>query len=168
MAYAYGSRRRSLRWWDMPCSPSRDSLRLIISVDRCVPATDCWSCWRVKWRHSNLYIVGATRRTVKLSGEDLSRYSNKIITRIILRKWRHNNKHFPELAPRHGGNNIFHRYGMKKLCYCHPMYWRSRTLRCQKQDEIYAWRPSLEALYSDSSVSEAVMNGALSRGSMLK
>jgi len=36
---------------------------------------------RVKWRHSNnndLYVVGSTVSCVKLSGEDLSRYSNKI------------------------------------------------------------------------------------------
>ena len=44
---------------------------------------------------------------VKLSGEDLSRYSNKIesvrIITILLRKWCHNNKHFSEPAPHQGG-----------------------------------------------------------------
>ena len=57
---------------------------------------------------------GNTSYYAKLSGEDLSRYSNKIesvglrkcphydIISILLRKWCHNNKHFSELAPHHG------------------------------------------------------------------
>ena len=59
----------------------------------------------------------------KLSGEDPLRCSNKIESvrenvRILLRKCCHDNKHLSELAPQHGE----HRYGMKKLCHCHPMY----------------------------------------------
>ena len=60
-------------------------------------------------------------------GEALSRYSNKMesaydnvrIISILLRKWRHNNKHFSELAPRHGGITSGTGHGMKKLRHCH-------------------------------------------------
>ena len=73
----------------------------------------------VKWRHSNLWshtismLWGNTAYCVKLSGEDLSRYSNKTES-VGLRKcpychyltkknkWCHDNKHFSELAPHHG------------------------------------------------------------------
>jgi len=64
-----------------------------------------------------------TAYCVKLSGEDLSRYSNKIesvvlgknvrIITILLTKWRHNNKHCQSL-PRmitSWRENSWHRYG---------------------------------------------------------
>jgi len=63
-----------------------------------LPSLCCVSTWRTQH--------------VKLSGKDLSRYSNKIesvglknvhIITILLRKWCHNNKQFTQLAPRHGG-----------------------------------------------------------------
>ena len=65
---------------------------------------------------------------VKLGGEDLSRYSNKIIESaglkkvriitVLLRKWCHNNKNFWALAPYHGGKTA----GMKKLRHGNRMY----------------------------------------------
>jgi len=39
-----------------------------------------------------------------------------------LRKCCHSNKHFAELAPRHGGKNSQHTCSMKKLRHCHPMH----------------------------------------------
>ena len=73
---------------------------------------------------------GNTACCAKLSGEDLSRYSNKIksvgsrnvrIITILLRKWCHNSKYFSELAPHHGGKNSWHTYRTQKLRHCHPM-----------------------------------------------
>jgi len=61
-----------------------------------------------------------------LSGEDLSRYSNKInqsmkenIRNIAVsrRELCHTNKHFSELAPHHGR----YRYDVRKLRRCHPI-----------------------------------------------
>ena len=60
---------------------------------------------------------------VKLSGKDLSRYSNKIES-VGLRqcphyryywKWCQNNKHFSELAPQNGEKNSWHIYNMKNF-----------------------------------------------------
>jgi len=62
---------------------------------------------------------------VKLNGEDLPRYWNKIES-VGLRKYPyyhchikkvcHSNKHFTELAPYHGDEKC-HIYGMNKLCH---------------------------------------------------
>jgi len=56
---------------------------------------------------------GNTAYCVKLSSEDLLRCSNQTesvwfyenisVIVILLRTWCHNNKHFSELAPHHGG-----------------------------------------------------------------
>ena len=69
-------------------------------------------------------LCGNTPYCVKLSGEFSSRYSNKMESVDLrkwpyyhyLRKWRHNSKHFAELAP-HQGRKSWHRYGMKKRHY---------------------------------------------------
>ena len=68
----------------------------------------------------------------QLSGEDLSRYSNKIKSaglrkcpykRYLTKKvMSASKKHFAELDLQHGGKNSWHRYNMKKLRHCHPMY----------------------------------------------
>ena len=61
-----------------------------------------------------------------LSGEDLSRYSNKINQSmkenirnisVSLRELCHKKKHFSELAPHHGR----YRYDVRKLRHCHPI-----------------------------------------------
>ena len=58
---------------------------------------------------------GSTTYCVKLSGEDLSRYSNKSesvvflnirIMTILLRKWSNNSKHYAENALCHGGKEL--------------------------------------------------------------
>jgi len=57
---------------------------------------------------------GNTAYCVKLSGEGLWRYSNKIETvglrkcpyYYLLRKWCYNNKYFAKLAPHHGGKIV--------------------------------------------------------------
>jgi len=78
--------------------------------------------------------VGQHRRTVscKLRGEDLSR-SNKTES-VALRKCPYchyftkkveNSKRFAELAPQMAENS-WHRYDMKKLHHCHPMYSHQR------------------------------------------
>jgi len=66
-----------------------------------------WNVRRLKWRYSNLWSMlwGNKAYCAKLSGEDLSRYSNKIESFglrkcpcdhcLIWRQWCHNNKHFP-------------------------------------------------------------------------
>jgi len=74
---------------------------------------------------------GNTVYCMKLSGEDLSRYSNKIenvrIITILLRKRCHNNKHFAE-PPRHGGGTagidmVWRNY----VTHSHPMYSRKEV-----------------------------------------
>ena len=58
---------------------------------------------------------------MNLTGEDVSRYSNKIYS-VGLRKCPYyhcfTNKHFAE----HGEKNSWRRYCMKKLRHCHPVY----------------------------------------------
>ena len=56
---------------------------------------------------------GNTAYCVKLSGEDLSRCSNEIESVVLrkyphhhYRKWCHNNVHFSEFAPHHGGKTV--------------------------------------------------------------
>jgi len=53
----------------------------------------------------SLYCGGNTAYCVKLCGEDLNQsvWENVSIIIILLRKWCHNNKHFSEFAPHHGG-----------------------------------------------------------------
>jgi len=66
-------------------------------------------------RNTIAILYGNTVVLCVLSGEDLSRYSNKIesvclrnvrIIAILLRKWCHNNKHFAEVAPQNGGKTV--------------------------------------------------------------
>ena len=76
---------------------------------------------------------GNTAYCVKLSGEDLSRYSNKTES-VGLRqcpcyhyltkknKWCHNSKHFSELAPHHGVKTADIDMVWRKLRHCHPIY----------------------------------------------
>ena len=86
--------------------------------------------------------------SVKLSGEDLSRYSHKIeslglrkypfmtVSLILLKKWCHNNKRFSELAAHHGGKP--HRCGMRKLRHCHSL--GSVTVgRCVTENVFLLW-----------------------------
>ena len=57
---------------------------------------------------------------VKLSGEDSSRYSNKIESEV-----QENVRIITMLltgCPTSLRENSWHRYGMKKLRHCHPMY----------------------------------------------
>jgi len=66
---------------------------------------------------------------VKLSGEDLSRYSNKIesislrkcpyIITILIRKWCHNNKHITQVKPLAW---MMKWYGMKEFVHCQRVY----------------------------------------------
>jgi len=89
-----------------------------------------WSYVTVICGHITIAMLWiATAYCMKLSGEDLSRYSNKIESfglrkcpyyHRITRKWHYNNKHFSELAPHHGWENSWHRCGMKKLRHGHP------------------------------------------------
>jgi len=70
---------------------------------------------------------GNTAYCVKLSGEDLSRYSNKIelaalrkcpyYYHYLTKKVTSQQKHFSDLVPHHGGKTG---YGMKKLRHRHP------------------------------------------------
>jgi len=72
---------------------------------------------------------GNTAYCVKLSGEDLSRCSDKTES-VGLRKcpyYRNLTKkvmsrYFAELAPYHGGKSSWYGYGMKKLRRSHSMY----------------------------------------------
>ena len=76
---------------------------------------------RVKWCHISVVAIrspfcGATPSyCARLSGEDLSRYSNKIESvglrkcpyyRYHTKKWCQNNKHFAELASQNGGKQL--------------------------------------------------------------
>jgi len=90
---------------------------------------------------------GNTAYCVKLSGEDLSRYSNKtesvalikkmfILSVSYIRKRCHNNKHFSELASHHGGKTagihmVWRNYVTLTLCRSigsdFECYWRSAT-----------------------------------------
>jgi len=64
----------------------------------------------------NLYVVGNSAYCVILSGENVSRYSNKIESDG------HNNKYFSDLPnPTSWRKNSWHGYGMKKLRHCHPI-----------------------------------------------
>jgi len=74
---------------------------------------------------------GNTAYCVKLSGEDLSRYSNKIES-VGLKKCPHyhylskkvmsQQQTFLRAGPTSWRENSRYRYGTKKLCRCHPMY----------------------------------------------
>jgi len=73
--------------------------------------------WSLLW--------GNMEYCVKLSGENVSCYSNKIesvslrnVHTILLRKWCHNSKRFAQLDPHHGRKTSWHRHGMKKLRHC--------------------------------------------------
>ena len=108
-----------------------------------------WNAWyigrpqngahRMTWRHSNLWsyyfirptismLWGNSAYCVKLCGEDLNQsvWENVRIIVILLRKWCHNNKHFSEFAPHHGGKTAGVG-GMKKLCNYHPSARRSTS-----------------------------------------
>ena len=68
-----------------------------------------------------------------------------VIITILLRKWCHNNKHFPQLAPHHGGKS-WRRYGTEKLCHCHPMYRRFAAVQCTASlcvVRCHSWRQML-------------------------
>jgi len=119
----------------------------------CITTRSLWKCNPILfWLRRHIYIRwsdvtvicghvtismlwGNMAYCVKLSGEDLSRYSNKnesvlskkascvIVITIFLRKLSHNYKHFSELAPHHGrktaGIDMVWRNDVTVL---HPMY----------------------------------------------
>jgi len=95
---------------------------------------------RVKWRHSNLwsqYDLYVAAYCVKLSGEDFSRYSDKIEP-VPLRRcsyyhyFTYSNKYFSQHAPVSWRGNSWHRYGTKKLRHCHPAYCNLAALKSVK------------------------------------
>jgi len=91
-----------------------------------------WSDVTVICGHSTISMLwGNTAYCVKLSGEDVWHYSNKIesvalikcqyyyyFTKNLMLQW----QTFLTACPTSWRTNMRHRYGMKKLRQCHPMY----------------------------------------------
>jgi len=42
-----------------------------------------------------------------------------------------------QFVPHHDGENSWHRYGMKKLCHCHPTCWNCTQQQQQQQQPFY-------------------------------
>jgi len=87
-------------------------------------------------------VWGNTEYCVNLSGEDLSRYSNKIelvgLTKCPYyhypsKKVMSNNKHFSEFAPHHGGKAA----GIDTVCNCNPMYRDLELEHFAVEEEIF-------------------------------
>jgi len=76
---------------------------------------------------SRAYTQGRTRGKVRhlwLPCWWWSAFSASVIriSAVLLRKWCPSKKHFAELAPTKWRKNSWHRYDMKKLRHCHPLY----------------------------------------------
>jgi len=103
------------------------------------PVSGCWpSCIDgVKWRHISVVAIRSPFCRSRplycawLSGEDLSRYSNKIESiglskcpykRYLTKKVMSEQETFCRAWPITWRKNSWHGYDMKKLRHCHPMY----------------------------------------------
>ena len=113
---------------------------------------------RMKWRHSNLWsrydlslCCGANMAYyVRLSGEDLSRCSNKIesaglrkcpyyryLTSLVILQY----QTFPRACRTSWRENSCHRYGMKKLRHCHPVFETQKAvIHILHYSEPKCWR----------------------------
>jgi len=92
--------------------------------------------YRVKWRHSKLWshydfhIGGNTAYCVKLSGEDLSRYSNNWISwskKMTVSSLSYYESYvtitnISQSLPTSWRENSWHGYGLKKFRHCHPIH----------------------------------------------
>jgi len=104
------------------------------------------------WSHYYLYVVGNTAYSVKLHGVDLSRYTNKIesvdvrkcpyhyVTKKVMSQY----QTFLKACPTSWTENSWHRYGIKKLSHCHPMYihrgpFKGANSFVCNQGRIYHW-----------------------------
>ena len=78
-------------------------------------------------QHGVLCEVLKICRVIRTKLNQLVQENVRIIT-ILLKRWCHRNKHFAELASHQGEKNSWHRYAMKKLRHCHPVYSIYRTV----------------------------------------
>jgi len=100
--------------------PLKPTVTFLVAWHRC-PATGTKLYCLVTEAHECEQLAQGRYLTAKRPGVELttSRFASHVrIITTLLRKLCHNNKHFSELAPNHGG----HRYDMRKLRHCHAVY----------------------------------------------